>query len=132
MAKTCKIDGCNRTIEKGAYGMCGMHAQRQRRYGDPHYKTPEAQRRENNRIAQLARFDQIKPTTYRKLLGRHEHRVVAEQILGRALMRNEIVHHLDGNKQNNDPTNLQVMTQSEHLKLHFEQMSKARLDRHGY
>lgn len=132
MAKVCRIEGCNCTIEKGAYGMCGMHAQRQRRYGDPHYKTPENQRRANNRIAQLARFDQVKPTTYRKLFGRHEHRVVAEEMIGRPLMPNEIVHHLDGNKQNNNPSNLRVMTQSEHVKLHLDEMAKARLNQHGY
>ena len=58
-------------------------------------------------------------TGYRKYYGRHEHRVVAEQMLGRPLKPGEIVHHIDGNKRNNDPSNLQVMTQSEHIKLHL-------------
>jgi len=40
---------------------------------------------------------------YRKLLDRHEHRVVAERILGRALLPGEIVRHRDGNARNNDP-----------------------------
>jgi hypothetical protein len=35
-----------------------------------------------------------------------EHRLVMEQILGRQLLRSEVVHHIDGNRQNNDPTNL--------------------------
>ncbi len=35
--------------------------------------------------------------TYTKRLGRHEHRVVAEQMLGRALNVGEVVHHMDGN-----------------------------------
>ena len=100
--------------------MCGMHAQRIRRYGDPHYVTPEQQRRANNRAAQLARIGSIKPTTYRKRNGRHEHRVVAEQMLGRALKAGEIVHHIDGNKHNNDPCNLQVMTQGEHVFEHIQ------------
>jgi HNH endonuclease len=30
----------------------------------------------------------------------------------------QIVHHVDGNPMNNDPENLQLMTQSEHAKLH--------------
>ena len=45
------------------------------------------------------------------------HRVVSEQVLGRKLLPNEIVHHRDGDKWNNDPSNLVVMTQSEHLTL---------------
>lgn len=55
---------------------------------------------------------------YRKLYGRHEHRVIAEQKLGRPLKRGEIVHHKDENILNNDPSNLQVMTQAEHMRLH--------------
>ena len=45
-------------------------------------------------------------------------RYVMEQVLGRPLDKNEIVHHIDGNKLNNDPSNLQIMTKAEHVKLH--------------
>ena len=48
-----------------------------------------------------------------------EHRYVMEQHLGRKLARNEEVHHKDGNKLNNGITNLQLMTKSEHTKLHY-------------
>lgn len=47
-----------------------------------------------------------------------EHRLIAEDMIGRALTSKEIVHHIDGNKQNNDPSNLQIMSRSEHVKLH--------------
>jgi hypothetical protein len=30
------------------------------------------------------------------------------------------IHHIDGNRDNNDITNLQMLTNSEHLKLHWE------------
>lgn len=56
--------------------------------------------------------------SYRKRNGRHEHRIVAEQKLGRALLPGEIVHHIDGDHLNNDPENLAVMTQSEHIRIH--------------
>jgi hypothetical protein len=52
---------------------------------------------------------------YVKFHGRHEHRVVAEYILGRELLPGEIVHHKDHNKQNNDPMNLLITTQSDHV-----------------
>ena len=37
-----------------------------------------------------------------------EHRLVVEKVLGRYLTPREVVHHIDGNKQNNRPDNLQV------------------------
>ena len=55
-----------------------------------------------------ARAAQRKGTGYLKVNGRHEHRVVAEDVLGRALKPGEVVHHEDQNKMNNDPENLIV------------------------
>jgi HNH endonuclease. len=46
------------------------------------------------------------------------HRVAMEKKLGRKLEKGEIVHHIDGNKLNNEASNLLVTTQSEHCKLH--------------
>jgi len=61
-----------------------------------------------------------KGVTYAKYFGVHEHRVVAEQLLGRSLTDDEVVHHVDGNKRNNTPDNLMVLpSQSEHAKLHL-------------
>jgi len=48
-----------------------------------------------------------------------EHILIAEQQLGRQLIkRKEVVHHINGDKQDNRPTNLLVCTRSEHRKLH--------------
>ena len=46
------------------------------------------------------------------------HRVKMENIIGRLLEYNELVHHKDGNKFNNEDDNLQIMTVSEHSKHH--------------
>lgn len=57
--------------------------------------------------------------SYAKYHGRHEHRVVAKQILGRKLKPGEVVHHIDRNKRNNAPENLMVFaSQAEHAAWH--------------
>ena len=60
--------------------------------------------------------------SYTKKYGRHEHRAIAEQILGRELLPGETVHHIDGDKRNNDPRNILILeSQSEHAKLHMRE-----------
>jgi len=44
----------------------------------------------------------------------YEHRVVAETKIGRQLVDGEQVHHVDGDRQNNDPANLEVLTAAQH------------------
>lgn len=43
---------------------------------------------------------------------------VAEEKLGRTLQKGEIVHHINGIKDDDRPENLAIITQSEHIKLH--------------
>ena len=74
---------------------------------------------ETRRKIRQARLEHRDVVTYKKLLGAHEHRVVAEQILGRPLTDDEVVHHLDGDILNNGPENLYVFTsQAEHAVYH--------------
>lgn len=47
-----------------------------------------------------------------------EHRVVMENKIGRLLNENEIVHHLNENKKDNSPNNLELMTNQEHGRHH--------------
>lgn len=48
------------------------------------------------------------------------HRAVAEEKIGRQLKPEEIIHHIDENKLNNDPNNLMVFaSNAEHVKYHM-------------
>lgn len=47
-----------------------------------------------------------------------EHIIIMENFLGRKLEKNEVVHHIDGNKINNDIENLDICTINEHNNCH--------------
>jgi len=49
-----------------------------------------------------------------------KHRLIMAKLLGRRLLDNEVVHHIDGNGLNNKINNLQLMTNSQHSRLHAD------------
>jgi hypothetical protein len=56
-----------------------------------------------------------RPEDPRANMGRYmaEHKVVMEELLGRPLLPNENVHHKNGNRQDNRPSNLELWTSSQ-------------------
>lgn len=66
-------------------------------------------------------------TTYTNGRKIDEHRLIMEQHIGRKLSRQEVVHHINGDKRDNRLENLQIMTQDEHNKLHKEYLPKTKI-----
>jgi len=97
---SCVVDGCTEIAV--AAGKCNMHYKRIRRTGED-----GGAQRFRARVG--SGFDR---KGYRVLYvsGRQqkEHRLIMEKVLGRSLRKGENVHHVDGNRANNDPKNLEL------------------------
>jgi hypothetical protein len=119
----CIIDGCDKPGRDCDRTLCKMHSKRLRVHGDVNYITPESVRASRQRDS-ILKTKTAQPNTYKKLFGRHEHRVIGEQLAGRPLRSDEHVHHKDEDKHNNSPDNLQVMTRVEHLRHHAQKRSR--------
>lgn len=59
------------------------------------------------------------------------HREVAEQKIGRKLFKDEIVHHMDRDKQNNNPDNIEVTTRPIHMSIHKEDIEVHKIYNYG-
>ena len=56
---------------------------------------------------------------------KRKHQIIMERHIGRPLKKNEVIHHIDGNKRNNDLSNLLLTTRSEHAKIHKAELDKS-------
>lgn len=127
----CKCGVCGKEFEKAIcfgifeHNFCSREcariftSQRMTEYNIKH--NPEAMTESRRLSLRNAHIGKGAGKTYTKTYGRHTHRIVAEQMLGRPLKPGEVVHHIDGNKRNNNPNNLMVFaSQKEHAKWHEE------------
>lgn len=108
----CSVDDCSRPVHANC--LCGKHQQRLYHHG-----STDARRNENG-------AGHVHHTGYRYLKINNkavaEHRLIAERALGKPLPAGAVVHHINGVKSDNRPSNLIVCPdEAYHNLLHTRQ-----------
>lgn len=104
---TCGVDGCDRPARVAKAQLCGRHYQRLRKYGDA--DAPYS-RHTRDRFTTEAGYVRVRTGTNE---FEFEHRLVMTETLGRPLLPTENVHHLNGDRADNDPRNLELWVRSQ-------------------
>jgi hypothetical protein len=111
----CSIEGCDRRASPRT-ALCPTHLQRRQKTGSAQPEKPIRVVEGKGSVNHGYLYVPV-PRSERHLAnGRQwiqEHRLVMARILGRPLTREESVHHLDGDRLNNSPENLELWIRSQ-------------------
>lgn len=101
----CSIPGCSKPLVN-CRGWCSNHYRKWRLYGDP-----------LTQIRVSPGTGNVNAYGYLRISGRLEHITIAEHALGKPLPPDAVVHHADGNKLNNEPSNLVICPDNDYHQL---------------
>lgn len=103
---SCKFDGCDRPLK--ALGLCGSHYSQSRKQGtlSPIRERP-AVRVNREGYVLIRKLGHPNADSSGRIL---EHRFVMSEQLGRPLRAGETVHHKNGDRADNRPSNLELWT----------------------
>lgn len=105
-SRICSVDNCSNLVS--SRGLCRKHYSRLRRTG-----TTELLPRKNRR-PRKSRYISIRIDGHSML----EHRHIMEKHLGRPLLTEEFIHHVNGDGHDNRIENLMILSNSEHMHLY--------------
>lgn len=109
----CTIDDCAK--REAAKGMCAMHYARAAKHGDPRVVT---KRPPGAGTINAGGYREFGVRRNGRKVKRREHVEIAERALGKSLPAGVVVHHVDGNRLNNEPGNLLVCSSAYHSLIH--------------
>jgi len=106
--RPCRIDGCKNGVHNGEY--CATHDRRRRLYGDP-LGVSERTKKHGKGFIDIRGYRRFGNRAHKGSVL--EHRRIMEHHLGRPLMANENVHHINGNRSDNRLENLELWVKSQ-------------------